>query len=162
MWKSGGRFRLGRVAEVVIFGTTPAIGHGGWWGSRGIVWVGWGVWGGCKGRAVRLLSVLVRLVHSLFQHAVVVSHHGGQLGVQIQERFVLRHGLTQRSRQFRAELADALVQLLYLRFAQDCSGGLVLEAVHERREEVDVLGLDVGQLVLVLGHDKWLGRIDGL
>ena len=68
------------------------------------------------------------------------------------------HRLSVRAGELGSQGADALVELLYLGLAQDGAGSLVLQSLHQGREEVDVLRLDRSQLVVVLGQDKGGGR----
>lgn len=60
------------------------------------------------------------------------------------------HRFTVRAGQFRSQRANALIQLLNLRFAKDRAWRLVLEPVHKCREQVDVFHLHGRQLVLIV------------
>lgn len=91
---------------------------------------------------------------SFLQHAVVVTHHGGELGVEIKEGIVFAHGLAICPGKLGSQGADAVVQFLNLRLAQDGARGLGLKAVDQRGEEIDVFGLDWRQLVVVFRQDK--------
>jgi len=68
---------------------------------------------------------------------------------------MLAHRLPVGPRQLRSQSANAVIELLDLRLAQDGSGGLRLESVDQRREEVDILRLDRRELIVVLGERKW-------
>lgn len=54
---------------------------------------------------------------------------------------MLAHSFAVRPGQLWSQGANALVQLLDLRFTKDRAWRLVLEPVHKRREQVDVLHL---------------------
>ena len=72
---------------------------------------------------------------------------------------MLAHSLAVRPRELRPERTDTLVELLNLGFTQDRPCWLVLQAVHQGGEQVDVLSLHWSQFVIVLLCDvvRWRG-----
>ena len=58
---------------------------------------------------------------------------------------MLTHRLAVRPRELRTKGADAFVELLDLRFAENSTWRLVLETVNESSEEIDVLSFDGGE-----------------
>jgi hypothetical protein len=71
--------------------------------------------------------------------------------VKIKQSIVFAHGLTICPGELGSERTNAFIQFLDLGFAKNSAWWLVLEPVHECREEVDVFHLNGCQLVLTVG-----------
>jgi hypothetical protein len=72
--------------------------------------------------------------------------------VKVKKCVVLAHGLSVCPRQLWSQRTDALVQLLKLRFTQDGTWWLVLQAINQSSEQVDVLSFHGCELVVGLGY----------
>ena len=70
--------------------------------------------------------------------------------MQIQQCVVLAHRLAISPCELRPQGTDALVQFLDLWLSQYRPWRLMLQAIHKCREEIDVLGFDLGELESVV------------
>lgn len=103
-------------------GVGIGVGHRGVEVIRGGSGVGVGrLWDG-----VAETVAAVGVAQTLLQHAVIVADDGAELCVEVAERFVFAHRLTEGSCKFGTEGTDAFVEFLNLWFAEDGAGGLRL------------------------------------